>query len=51
MAASSPARAAEFFSKFAAEVKQQSGPEFAELRVTALAIFAIQRIGIAVLLW
>src|SRR5207245_2948641 len=36
MAASSPARAAEFFSKFAAELKPQSGPEFVELRVIAL---------------
>ena len=36
MAASSTARAAEVFSKFAAELKQQSGPEFAELRVAAL---------------
>ena len=36
MAADSPARAAEVFSKFAAELKQQSGREFAELRVIAL---------------
>ncbi len=36
MTAASPARAAEVFSKFAGELKQQPGPEFAELRVIAL---------------
>ena len=36
MVAGSPERAAEVFSKFADELKQQSGPEFAELRVIAL---------------